>query len=240
MSALEARALCAGYGRLTVVRDLDLTVAPGEVVALLGRNGAGKTTTLLTLAGALRPTGGEVRLHGRPDRAPLHERVRHGLALMTDDRAVFHGLTVRDNLRLGQGRQTAALALFPELEPLLDTPAGLLSGGQQQLLGLGRALAARPRILLVDELSLGLAPIVVGRLLGALRAAADQDGTAVLLVEQHARLVLGVADRAYLLVNGRLALQRTAAELFGGGLAALERAYLGSAPGAPAAGPPSA
>lgn len=224
-AALEACALSGGYGRVTVVRELDLRVAAGEVVGLLGRNGAGKTTALLTLAGALRPHAGEVLLGGRAERGGLSRRVRGGLALMTDDRAVFQRLTTRENLRLGRGRQAAALALFPELEPLLETPAGLLSGGQQQMLGLARALAARPRVLLVDELSLGLAPVVVERLLSALRAAAD-DGAAVLVVEQQARLVLGVADRAYLLANGRVALHRTAAELGGGGLAELERAYL--------------
>ncbi|HST42627.1 MAG TPA: ATP-binding cassette domain-containing protein [Conexibacter sp.] len=226
-AALEARGLSGGYGRVTVVRELELRVAAGEVVALLGRNGAGKTTALLTLAGALRPHAGEVRLGGRAQRGGLSRRAREGLAVMTDDRAVFQRLTARENLRLGRGwgREAAALALFPELEPLLETPAGMLSGGQQQMLGLARALAARPRVLLVDELSQGLAPVIVQRLLRALRAAAD-DGAAVLLVEQQARLVLGIADRAQLLANGCLTLHRSAAELSGGGLAELERAYL--------------
>jgi branched-chain amino acid transport system ATP-binding protein len=227
---IEARGVSAGYRRVTVVRALDLKVAPGELVALFGRNGAGKTTSLLTLAGALRPVAGEVRFLGRPDNASLQQRARRGLGLMTDDRAVFFGLTTRENLRLGRGSQAAALEFFPELEPLLDTPAGLLSGGQQQMLGLARVLAARPRVLLVDELSLGLAPIVVQRLLSSLRAAADR-GAAVLLVEQYARLVLDVVDRAYVLVNGRIALKRTAAELRSDP-SEIERAYLATDPGA--------
>jgi branched-chain amino acid transport system ATP-binding protein len=224
-TAIEAVGLSAGYGRVTVVRNLDLAVAPGEVVALLGRNGAGKTTTLLTLAGAVRPTAGTVRFLGRDDRSSLDARARAGMGLMTDDRAIFSGLTARENLRLGRGSQATALHLFPELEPLLDIPAGLLSGGQQQMLGLARVLAAEPRILLVDELSLGLAPVVVGRLMHALRSAADA-GTAVLRVEQHAQVVLDVADWACVLVNGRAELTATIAELRDDPRE-LERAYLG-------------
>ncbi len=211
-TAIEASNLSAGYGRVTVVRNLDLAVAPGEIVALLGRNGAGKTTTLLTLAGALRPTSGAVHFTGRPDRSRLDARARRGLALMTDDRAVFFSLTVRENLLLGRGPQDLALAVFPELEPLHDQPVGLLYGGQQQILGLARVIAAQPRVLLVDEMSLGLAPVIVTRLMHALRTAADE-GAAVLLVEQHAHVVLDVADRACVLVNGRAELTATVAEL---------------------------
>lgn len=211
-AAIEAVNLSAGYGRVIVVRDLDLAVAPGEIVALLGRNGAGKTTTLLTLAGAMRPAAGEVRFLGQTDRSRLDARARAGLGLMTDDRAVFATLTVRENLLLGRGPESLALAAFPELEPLLDKPAGLLSGGQQQILGLARVLAARPQVLLVDEMSLGLAPVIVNRLMRALRVAAD-DGAAVLLVEQHAHVVLDVADRAYVLVNGRSELTASIAEI---------------------------
>lgn len=232
--AIEAVGLCAGYGRVTVVRDLDLVVQPGEIVALLGRNGAGKTTTLLALAGALRPSAGDVHFLGQADRSRLDARARRGLGLMTDDRAVFSSLTVRENLLLGQGPQDRALAAFPELEPLLDKPAGLLSGGQQQILGLARVLAASPRVLLVDEMSLGLAPVIVNRLMQALRAAAD-DGTAVLLVEQHAHVVLDVADRACVLVNGRAQLTAGIAEIRANP-DWLSRAYLGSSvdPGADA------
>lgn len=224
MSALEAVGLDAGYGRLVVVRELDLCVHPGEVVALLGRNGAGKTTTLATLAGLLPALGGEVLLSGVSTAAPLQDRVRRGLALVTDSRSVFSRLSVRDNLRLGRGAPEHALGLFPELGPLLNLQAGLLSGGQQQMLAIGRALAAGPDVLLVDELSLGLAPLVVGRLLEAVRAAADR-GAAVLLVEQYARLVLDVVDRAYLLVNGTVAMHGSAEE-FRRDLGDIERHYL--------------
>jgi len=225
-TAIEAAGLCAGYGRVTVVRDLDLSVNPGEIVALLGRNGAGKTTMLLALAGVLRPSAGEVRFLGQPDRSRLDERARRGLGLMTDDRAIFSALTVKENLLLGQGPTDRALATFPELEPLLDQPAGLLSGGQQQILGLARFLAASPRVLLVDEMSLGLAPVIVQRLMQALRAAADT-GTAILLVEQHADVVLDVADRACVLVNGRAELTADIAEIRANP-DWLARAYLGS------------
>jgi len=211
-TAIEAVNLSAGYGRVTVVRDLNLAVMSGEIVALLGRNGAGKTTTLLTLAGALRPVGGDVHFLGRPNRSGLDERARRGLGLMTDDRAVFFGLTVRENLMLGRGPQDLALSAFPELEPLLDRAAGLLSGGQQQILGLARVLASEPRVLLVDEMSLGLAPVIVERLMKALRRAADR-GAAVLLVEQHAHVILDVADRVCVLVNGRADLTASVAEL---------------------------
>jgi branched-chain amino acid transport system ATP-binding protein len=222
--AIEARGVCTGYGDVTVVRDLDLRVGEGEVVALLGRNGAGKTTSLLTLAGAMRPSAGEIRFRGVSDTGTLQDRARRGLGLMTDDRSAFFSLSVRDNLRLGRGSEAAALKLFPELEPLLGRTAGLLSGGQQQMLGLARVLAAEPRVLLIDELSLGLAPVVVGRLLRAVRAVADR-GAAVLLVEQYARLVFGVADRASMLVNGRVELEGTVDELQSN-LAEVERAYL--------------
>jgi branched-chain amino acid transport system ATP-binding protein len=209
-AALEARGVCAGYGDVTVVRDLDLHVDSGEVVALLGRNGAGKTTSLLTLAGVLRPTAGAVHFLGRPDRSSLQGRARRGLGLMTDDRSVFFGLTVRDNLRLARGGDP--LEFFPELEPLLDRPAGLLSGGEQQMLGLASVLIRRPKVLLIDELSLGLAPLIVKRLLQVVRAAADR-GAAVVLVEQSVRNTLGVADRAYILVNGRIVSAATADDL---------------------------
>ncbi|MGW0949970.1 ABC transporter ATP-binding protein [Streptomyces sp. NPDC002623] len=222
---LECHGLCAGYGNVTVVRDLDLHVEAGEIVALLGRNGAGKTTSLLTLAGAMRPIAGEVRFLGTADRPSLAARSRRGLGLMTDDRAVFFGLTVRENLRLARGDDTTMLTLFPELARHLDKPAGLLSGGEQQMLGLAAVLSREPKLLLVDELSFGLAPRIVQRLMTALREAADR-GTAVVLVEQFARLVLDVADRAYLLVNGRVETERTTGELRAD-IGELERVYLG-------------
>lgn len=223
--ALRTRGLTAGYGEVAVVHDLDLEVNPGEIVALMGANGAGKTTALLTAAGALRPLGGELEVLGSTDRREdLRDRAARGLALLTDDKSVFRTLTTRENLRLGRGSIDLALAAFPELERLLDRPAGLLSGGEQQMLGLGRVLAARPRLLLADELSLGLAPIVVHRLLRAVKESAAS-GCAVLLVEQQVRLVLDVADRGYVLQRGRVALSGTGEELRRD-RAAIEHSYL--------------
>jgi branched-chain amino acid transport system ATP-binding protein len=201
---LEARDLTAGYGDLAAVRGVDIRVCPGEVIALFGPNGAGKTTTLLTMAGELPPLGGEVRWLGSPTRSPLHHRVRQGMAFVPEERSVVAGLTTRDNLLLGRGGVAGALAVFPELEPLLGRRAGLLSGGEQQMLTLARSLAMRPRLLLADELSLGLAPLIVKRLLETIRSAADERGVGVLLVEQQARRALTVADRWYLLRSGEI------------------------------------
>ena len=209
---IEARRLSAGYGDMPIVHDLDLMAEQGEVIALLGPNGAGKTTALLTLAGVLSPMGGEVLIDGRRVTSDLSARARNGLALVMDDRSIFRELTVAENLRLGNGNRDLAVKTFPALGRLMNRRAGLLSGGEQQMLGLGRALARKPRVLLIDELSLGLAPIVVRDLLVAVRAAAD-NGTAVVLVEQQVRLVLEVCDRAYVLQRGRLSLTGTAAEL---------------------------
>src|SRR5215212_5698768 len=224
-SVLEARAISAGYGPQPVIHDLDLVVQPGEVVGLLGANGAGKTTTLLALAGELPLIGGEVLLDGAATTAPLFKRARQGLTFVTEEKSVFMGLTARDNLRVAKVDVDVALGLFPELERLLGVRAGLLSGGEQQMLTLARALARRPRVLLADELSMGLAPLVVKRLLDAVRAAASERGTAVLLVEQHVRKALRYADRAYVMRRGRIELSGTAAEL-GGRLAEIEDQYL--------------
>jgi branched-chain amino acid transport system ATP-binding protein len=201
---LRVTDLVAGYGDLAAVRGVNLELYAGEVVALLGPNGAGKTTTLLTLAGELPKIAGEVRYMGQPFKGPLHQRVRRGLGFVPEKRSVFMGLSVADNLRIG-GHAARVLDLFPELKPLLDRRAGLLSGGEQQMLTLGRALAMKPKMLLVDELSIGLAPLIVDRLFEALVATAHEDGTAVLLVEQQARRALLVADRWYLLRRGVLA-----------------------------------
>lgn len=201
---LQVSGLVAGYGDLAAVRGLNLELRAGEVVALLGPNGAGKTTTLLTLAGELPKIAGEVYYMGHPFSGPLHKRVRRGLGFVPEERSVFMNLSVADNLKIGDCADQA-VALFPELKSLLGRRAGLLSGGQQQMLTLGRALAMRPKMLLIDELSVGLAPLAVDRLLDAVTTAAHEMGTAVLLVEQQARRALRVADRWYLLRRGVLA-----------------------------------
>ena len=217
---LSVRGLRAGYDGLPVVRNLDLHVDEGEVVALLGPNGAGKTTSLLTISGVLATLSGEVRLFGTSTKGRRpHHLARQGLGHVPEDRALFFQLTVRDNLRLGRvgrGRKTKvdrALELFPALEPLLDRRAGLLSGGEQQMLALGRALLSRPKLLMVDEMSLGLAPIVVDRLLPVLRTIATESGCGVLLVEQHVHKALRVADRAVVLNHGDVVMSGTACEL---------------------------
>ncbi len=218
---LEVRGLSAGYGDLAAVRDVSIELRPGEVVALFGPNGAGKTSTLLATVGVLSPFGGEIVWLGAPTRAPLHKLARLGLAFVPEERSIVRSLSVKDNLRLGSGPIEAAIEIFPELGPLLKRQAGLLSGGEQQMLTLGRALAGGPKALLVDELSLGLAPLVVERLMRALRQAADERGVAVLLVEQQARRALAVADRWYLLHRGRIVES-------GSGSEGLEAAYLAS------------
>jgi branched-chain amino acid transport system ATP-binding protein len=208
---LEARELSAGYDGVEIVRDVSLEVHPGEVVALLGANGAGKTTTLLTLAGELKPLSGEILVAGRKTTAPLYRRARGGMAFVTEERSIFPRLTTRQNLAVARADSEKATALFPELTPLMSRRSGLLSGGEQQMLTLGRALARAPDLLLADELSLGLAPKTVGRLLRAVRMAAD-NGVGALLVEQHVHRVLEIADRVYLLQQGRIRFAGTVAE----------------------------
>ncbi len=228
---LEIDHLFAGYQGVPVVRDLSLTVDAGEVVALLGPNGSGKTTTLLTTSALLPPVSGDVRVFGRSVRkTPPHGLARLGLGHVTEDRSLFFDLTVKDNLRLAcRGRKqdmAMVLGFFPQLGGLMRRKAGLLSGGEQQMLALGRAVASRPKLLLLDEMSLGLAPVIVERLLPIVREVAVATGSGVLLVEQHVELALEVSDRAYVLAHGDLVLEDSAANLLKS-QALLEASYMG-------------
>lgn len=202
-AVIKAEDVSVGYGSSAVVRNVNLEVGKGEIVALLGRNGAGKTTTLLGLAGEKPLKTGRVWLNGEEASGPLHARAARGFGYVPEKRIVFSQLSVAKNLDLGRGGRKKALEVAPELRPLLDRKAGVLSGGEQQLLCIARMLAADPYCVVVDELSFGLAPIIVKRLLKLLREAA-QRGTAVLLVEQQVANVLKIADRAYIIKNGEV------------------------------------
>lgn len=204
---LEADKVCSGYDGIPVLKDLSLAVFPGEVVALLGANGAGKSTTLLTMAGELPVQSGQVRWLGAKARGPLHARARSGLAFLPAERSLFMSLTVRQNLRLGRGPAERAYELMPELRKLVSRPAGLLSGGEQQMLTLARALAGDFKVLMLDEISLGLAPIIVRRLLEVIRIAASEQQVGILLVEQHVSAALAFSDRAVVLRRGEVVLE---------------------------------
>jgi len=214
---LELHDFSAGYRGVPVVHDIDLRVDAGEVVALLGPNGAGKTTTLLTASGLLPRIGGTARVLGadQPLGRPRDTTrialalVKRGVAHVPEDRALFFGLTGREHLRLAarpRDREAIehALTPFPALAAIIDRRAGLMSGGEQQMLALARALAGRPKLLMIDELSLGLAPRVIEQLLPLVRSIAHDSGVGVLLVEQNAHAALAVADRAYVLVGGHI------------------------------------
>jgi branched-chain amino acid transport system ATP-binding protein len=229
---LTCERLDAGYAGTAVVRGFDLEVHAGEVVALLGPNGAGKTTVLLTLAGLVPKLSGRVTIDGLDlGRASAAALARHGLVLVPDDRSLFTTLTVRENLALGHRRSGPSIDdivdLFPGLAPRLHLAAGQLSGGEQQMLAIGRALMQQPKVLLIDELSMGLAPVIVEALLPIVQRVARDTRAGVVLVEQHVRLALGIADRAIVLVHGTTALTDDATAL-AGDVARLEHAYLGS------------
>ena len=233
MSArLECIGLAGGWGSLTAFRDLDLCVDRGTVHAILGPNGAGKTTLLLTIAGLLAAHSGSIAVDGdelKTGRATAAGRA--GIVLVPDNRELFTTLTVEENLRVASGRRgpepRTMLALFPALEPRWKLRAGALSGGEQQMLAMARALIQRPKVLLVDELSMGLAPIIVERLFDAIRRVASDDGCAVLFVEQYVGLALKVADSVSVLNHGGVVLSGPAQNI-AEHREQLEHAYLGA------------
>ncbi|MDB6002924.1 MAG: Amino acid/amide transporter ATP-binding protein 2, family [Rhizobacter sp.] len=232
-TVLELRGVRAGYGSVPVIRSLDLAVERGEVLGLLGPNGAGKTTLMMTLAGLLPRLGGHMLVEGSelPSARPATAN-RSGVVLVADDRALFTTLSVRDNIAIARRNGGPTLDevcdLFPALTPRLAVTAGALSGGEQQMLAVARGLVQKPKVLLIDEMSMGLAPVIVEDLLPVVRRIADETGAVVILVEQHVRLALEVADRAVVLVHGEVVLQGTAAAL-AADPQALEAAYLGHA-----------
>ncbi len=211
---LRVEKLRAGYGPIDVLHDISLTVDEGEVVTMIGANGAGKSTTLMTLSGVIKARGGHVEFQGRDlTRLPPHEIVKLGLAQSPEGRKIFPRLSVLENLQMGAFTRTdangvaddleKAFAMFPILRERKSQAGGLLSGGQQQMLAIARALMARPKLLLLDEPSLGLAPQIVVQIFEVIRDL-NRRGTSVLLVEQNARMALKVAHRGYVLETGRV------------------------------------
>jgi branched-chain amino acid transport system ATP-binding protein len=234
---LELDDLHVHYGMVEAIKGISLTVAEGEVVALIGANGAGKTTTLKTISGVRPVSSGRILFEGRDiSSAPAHRRVRLGISQAPEGRRIFPGMSVLENLEMGAyargSRDRAAVAadldrvfgLLPRLAERRDQPGGTLSGGEQQMLAIGRALMARPKVLLLDEPSMGLAPKLVTQIF-ALVSEINQQGTTVLLVEQNAAQALRRADRAYVLETGRIVKSAPAGELLGD--EAVRNAYLG-------------
>jgi branched-chain amino acid transport system ATP-binding protein len=232
---LELRDVRVFYGAIQAVKGISLEVRERELVSIVGANGAGKTTTLRTISGIYRPRGGSISFEGK-DLAglPSHEIVALGISQSPEGRQIFGTLSVHDNLILGTtGRRDRTgidqdleyvFSLFPVLKERLDQSGGTLSGGEQQMLAIGRALMARPRLLLLDEPSLGLAPILVNRIFAVI-SRLKESGVTILLVEQNARKALEIADRAYVMETGRIILEGTARELASN--PEIEKAYLG-------------
>lgn len=232
---LGVQGLQVGYGGIHAVKGIDLHIAPGELVALIGSNGAGKTTTLKTLAGLISPAAGQIHYDGKVLNAvAAHQRVSMGIALVPEGRGVFARLTVSENLLMGAYTRcdqaqiaddlARMYALFPRLVERRDQLAGTLSGGEQQMLAMARALMSRPKLLMLDEPSMGLAPLMVKKIFETIQAVASQ-GMSILLVEQNARLALQVASRGYVMESGAITLSGESSELLGSD--AVQRAYLG-------------
>ena len=235
MSLLQLAGVDVAYGDLPALRDVDLVVEPGETVSVVGANGAGKTTMLRTISALLRPRRGEVRFEGeRIDRLPCHRVVERGVVHVPEGRKIFPSLTVRENLELGSYTRAAkarraesldrVLTLFPRLRERAAQAAGTLSGGEQQMLAIGRALMTLPKLLMLDEPSLGLAPLIVQEIFHTITEI-NRAGTTVLLVEQNTRQALALSRRGYVLENGRVALVGSGAELLGN--EHVRKAYLG-------------
>ena len=229
MSELVLDAVTVSRGAGPVISDVSLRVTGGEVLALVGPNGAGKTSLIESVSGVTPHSAGSMTLDGQPiDRLSRVARARHGIVHIEQGRAVFPSLTVRENISLTARTPEeldAALAQFPELEKRIDAPTALLSGGEQQMVVLARAFAAKPRILLIDEMSLGLAPVVFMRLMPIVKSIADS-GVGVLLVEQFTQLALDLAQEAVVVAGGRVSFQGTSEDLRADP-ALLHRAYLG-------------
>jgi branched-chain amino acid transport system ATP-binding protein len=236
MALLEMHNVHTYYGNIHALRGITLTVDEGEIVTLIGSNGAGKSTTLRTISGLLTPREGNVTFDGRRiDRVPAHALVNLGIAQSPEGRRIFPRLTVRENLEMGaytrntrDGEFEADLQrvfeLFPRLKERVQQKGGTLSGGEQQMLAIGRALMAHPRVLLLDEPSMGLAPILVEQIFNIIQNI-NKQGTTVLLVEQNALMALGIAHRGYVLQTGEIVLQDTAAQLQENPM--VQKAYLG-------------
>jgi branched-chain amino acid transport system ATP-binding protein len=227
---LEVNGLCAGYGRVQVLWDVDLTVEPRQIIALIGPNGAGKSTLLRAVSGMVPPRSGEIVFHGRQLAGlPIEDIVRVGISHVPEGRRLFPGLTVRDNLRLGGWRTGNAdlepvVELFPKLGERLGQTAGSLSGGEQQMCAIARGLMSKPDVMMIDELSLGLAPVVVDEITSRLPDIAAS-GTSVLIVEQDVDIALEIAEYAYVLETGRITLAGHAGELLAD--KRIQQAYLG-------------
>jgi branched-chain amino acid transport system ATP-binding protein len=235
MTLLALENLQVAYGGIRAVKGIDLEVNDGELVCLIGANGAGKTTTLKAITGLVRPAGGRVRYDGAEiSGLRVHEIARRGLALVPEGRGVFAQLTIEENLAMGAyarkdadavaGDIERAFTHFPRLKERRSQVAGTLSGGEQQMLAIARALMSRPRLLLLDEPSMGLAPLMVERIFEVIRSIAAE-GVTLLLVEQNARLALEVSHRGYVLEGGSVALSGPASELLGN--PRIREAYLG-------------
>ncbi|MBK8757492.1 MAG: ABC transporter ATP-binding protein [Actinomycetales bacterium] len=231
---LEVKDLRVAYGKIEAVKGISFSVGEGEVVCLIGTNGAGKTTTLRTISGLIRPSSGEITFQGkRIDTVPAHEIVMLGLAHSPEGRRIFPRLTVEENLLLGAFSRTdsgvkddlqAAYDLFPILGERAKQPAGTFSGGEQQMLAMGRAMMSRPKLLMLDEPSMGLSPIMMQRIMSTVKTLQSQ-GTTILLVEQNARAALKLADKGYVLEVGHIVLEGTGRELLVSD--EVRKAYLG-------------